>query len=522
MKKILLFTKIITVLITILLLSNSTLFGQNPLSGLPSTPGSTIDSINNLGEGEWLYLGYPAADPNYGRAFGRSWGGKGMVLIPDRRGAFLTGEGRHEYVKPDGYGADDYWFYDINAHRWICLYPGTDTKNFNNKVKNGEITLDTTTNEVVDNNGDLLPGHLLIHAWGYIIYDTDRKKIAFDNPSLSATIQYGHGYGRYYLPGEAAIDSGLKVLESRGLNTSPNKPMSPWFYNTVTGKFEHYRIAANRPVVGGFPLSLYIPSKKKYFLAATNDVAYFDPSTDKWSSDNPKGTKPSGYDFGGCYDSKRDRVYMGKTADSFFMYDIQTSTFTKIPNPKGYSTNFQNDHGSISYDVTNDVVLIFDFDNEIIYPFNPSDTVWESPITMDTQFSSTHRATNCSFYDQTLGVHFIFTGGDSQDNSVIWVYRYKKNIVTSIKNDVYESPSTLTIYPNPFNTTISVYVDPPVTSFNPTLHIYDMQGKIVADLTNSLKDKEIHYNAEGLSEGLYIIKLNTGDKVYSEKISLVR
>ena len=51
-----------------------------------------------------------------------------MPLAPELRGAFLFGEGVHGYTKPDGHYMDDLWFYDINSHRWICCYPGADTK----------------------------------------------------------------------------------------------------------------------------------------------------------------------------------------------------------------------------------------------------------------------------------------------------------------------------------------------------------------------------------------------------------
>ena len=51
-----------------------------------------------------------------------------MPLAPELRGAFLFGEGVHGYAKPDGRYMDDLWFYDVNAHRWVCCYPGADTK----------------------------------------------------------------------------------------------------------------------------------------------------------------------------------------------------------------------------------------------------------------------------------------------------------------------------------------------------------------------------------------------------------
>ena len=99
---------------------------EGPLAELPSKLGEHLAKIKALKQGEWLELGPPKADPKWGRARGRSWTAK-MPLAPKLRGAFLFGQGVHGYVKPNGHYMDDLWFYDINAHRWICCYPGANT-----------------------------------------------------------------------------------------------------------------------------------------------------------------------------------------------------------------------------------------------------------------------------------------------------------------------------------------------------------------------------------------------------------
>lgn len=97
----------------------------NPFKKLPSKPGPTVEKIRKLKDKGWLNLGKPKPDPVWGVARGRSWGGHAMVACPEYRGAVFTGEGRHAYVKPEnGYGMDDWWFYDINQNAWVCLFPG--------------------------------------------------------------------------------------------------------------------------------------------------------------------------------------------------------------------------------------------------------------------------------------------------------------------------------------------------------------------------------------------------------------
>src|SRR3954467_13906543 len=115
---------------------------RGPLADFPSKPGPHVEKIKALGDNEWLKLGAPAADPKWGKARGSAWGAKALILAPDRRGAFLYGEGVHAYVKPDGHVMDDLWFYDINRHAWLCLHPGTDTKTFTQRVKDGQLLID--------------------------------------------------------------------------------------------------------------------------------------------------------------------------------------------------------------------------------------------------------------------------------------------------------------------------------------------------------------------------------------------
>ncbi len=112
-----------------------------PLAELPGKPGAHVEKIKALGDDEWLKLGVPTADPKWGKARGSSWGAKALILAPDKRGAFLFGEGVHAYVKPDGHIMDDLWFYDINAHAWTCLHPGTNTKTFTQRVKDKQLIL---------------------------------------------------------------------------------------------------------------------------------------------------------------------------------------------------------------------------------------------------------------------------------------------------------------------------------------------------------------------------------------------
>ena len=322
---------------------------KGPLAALPSAPGAHLEKIKALGDNEWLDLGSPAPDPKWGRARGRAWGGKAFALAPDIRGAYFTGEGVHAYVKPDGHGMNDYWVYDINAHRWICIYPGTNTKTLAQQVRNGDLK----ANEhglVVDKEGRLMPGHL-IHAWGFLAYDTDRRKFA---------VAAGCAYNKYFFPGTGYnsrdakdVVEGLELLQEQ-MKDKAAQTLSPWFYDTARGEFERYPASAKPRALEGFshPQFLYVPSRKQLLLFSEKKAAYFDPDRKAWTPAEVKGAGPSGGDIGACYDSKRDRIYSGaigpmamKKGDqnAILVYDIKTETWSrpdaKGECPQGWSTN---------------------------------------------------------------------------------------------------------------------------------------------------------------------------------------
>ena len=223
---------------------------KGPLADLPSKPGAHVEKIKALGDNEWLNLGAPAADPKWGKARGSSWGAKALILAPDKRGAFLFGEGVHGYVKPDGHGMDDLWFYDLNAHAWTCLHPGTDTKTFTQRVKDKELVIDND-GQLIDTDKQPVPVHTLVHAWGYLAYDSDRKKFAF----LSWNGTAGGPVPRYFLGGEKQMDEGLKLLDGQ-LKDKKKRVFSPWFYDVASGKFERSPATNSTAIsAGGFPSS---------------------------------------------------------------------------------------------------------------------------------------------------------------------------------------------------------------------------------------------------------------------------
>ncbi len=382
----------------------------SPLAGLPSTPGAHVEKIKALGDNAWLELGSPAPDPKWGRARGRSWNTL-MPFAPGLEGAFLFGEGVHGYAKPDGHYMDDLWFYDVRGHRWICCYPGADTK-----------TLDLTLNA---DGLEPVPVATQVHGYQMNTYDPDLKRfMSMPNP---------HGYEKKAIP-----------QREKWLKPVPTDA-SPWTFESVTGKWSRTKTGTTAPASGFGDTFHYLPSlKKAFFSHRSQDAWLYDPAANKWEKVDAKGTPPPfGIDAVSCFDSKRERIYIGggsypvapEGTRAFWAYDLKTNAWID-PAPKGApcrgSNSFPTKNALMVYDAAHDVVLLVfhshhdDKPEKLgIFVYDPQANAWaDEPLTIPGKLGGDRNPKN-GFYDPGLNAIFLHSAGDSRDDGVIWVYRYK-------------------------------------------------------------------------------------------------
>jgi hypothetical protein len=390
---------------------------EGPLRGLPSPPGRHIEKIKNLAGNSWLELGAPAADPRWGRARGRAWTAR-MPLAPELRGAFLFGEGVHGYTKPDGHYMDDLWFYDINGHRWICCYPGADTRtlHLHINVDGFEATED----------GEPLPVASMAHGYEMTTYDTDRKRfMSMPNP---------HGYEKRALP------------QRQTWFREPPPDASPWLFDSATARWNRLRTGTPAPPSSFGDTFLYLPTRgQAFFTHRSADVWLYDVRGNRWRHVPARGPKPPfGIDATACYDSRRQRIYLGggsypvapAGSNALWIYDLKTETWID-PKPQGTPgqglTSYPTKNALLLYDSASDVVLLvvhsfFDSDPAWtgIYLYDPSANAWGSETMAIPEKLSRNNKPKNGFYDPALNAVFIHTAGDSQDDSDVWVYRYKR------------------------------------------------------------------------------------------------
>lgn len=378
-----------------------------PLKGLPSTAGEHAAKIQALADNSWLSLGTPAADPKWGTAPGRSWCCT-MPFVSELRGAFLYGEGQHGFTKPDGRYMDDCWFYDLNGHRWTCVYPGTDVK---------EPGLKPDANGFpVDKDGQLTPVSLCVHAYDLLSYDGDQRRLL---------IMGVHEY--HFAP------KSLKALLPAGGKVPPS---SPWQYDWKTGKWEVFKVDGPAPEKAEGTL-LYVPSLKKVFYRSGNSqlVWFYDPATKTWTKVEPKGPQPPfRIDPTACYDSKRDRIYIGggsypsveEGKNALWIYDLKTNTWID-PQPKNTPlSHYATTYATMRYDPVADVVIVAAHAEKKrgIYVYDPAVNTWkEEGLAFPENFPK--QSVN-GFYDPEWNVHVFHCAGDSRPGGTIWVYRYQR------------------------------------------------------------------------------------------------
>jgi 1,4-alpha-glucan branching enzyme len=79
-------------------------------------------------------------------------------------------------------------------------------------------------------------------------------------------------------------------------------------------------------------------------------------------------------------------------------------------------------------------------------------------------------------------------------------------------------------YPNPFNPTTTIQFDLPRTEMV-RLEVFDVLGRQVATLVNGVRNAgshQVQFNAQGLSSGLYLIRMQSGSFVQIQKAMLIK
>ena len=345
---------------------------SGPLAGLPSNPGSHVAAIRAMAPGDWLDLGEPAPDPNHGRATGRSYTPR-MAWSPELGGAFLTGEGQHGFVHPGtGRYIDDVWFYDLLAHRWRCVRPGS-------PVATIQRTLDADAFERTP-AGALDPIAQLGHGYELVTWDQARQTFVM----LPAPNTYW----------TSSMPQRLQWLGDPSLPAS--QAHLPWVFDAVHGGWEREPLSGPRPQLALASRSMvlqYLPSRERVWFwdgHPTNrrQVWLFDTRTHAWSSLATVNDAPILQGHGvTCHDPARDAVWLygvdSVGATKLWRFDVASAKWSEVATaptaPIVYTTAF----AGLTYDVARDAVVlkIHRGGNFALHRFDAASRTWSAPVT---------------------------------------------------------------------------------------------------------------------------------------------
>ncbi len=119
--------------------------------------------------------------------------------------------------------------------------------------------------------------------------------------------------------------------------------------------------------------------------------------------------------------------------------------------------------------------------------------------------------------------------GDASDNFTWYLdqFEFDDGLATNIDEGTSDVPSRMTLaqnYPNPFNPTTNISFALPQANHT-VLEVYNMLGQRVATLVNetlSAGQHNVSFDAQNLSSGIYIYRLQSGNEVISRKLTLVK
>jgi hypothetical protein len=422
-------------LIVLLAEPGSALDKKSPLAALPSPPGPHVAQIKALKAGDWLMLGPPAPDPQWGPAPGRAYTNK-MAYAPDLVGGFLFGEGvhgKHGEGKRAGHYNDDVFLYDLMAHRYICLYPGTRSADF-------EIRLDRH-GFVADVDGQNPPIAIAVHGYECSCYVPETHEFI--------TLLTGSPYSRKI---QERLQSLVKDVSLHGRKEGGRHP---FFYDTATGRWFRRKVAGKGPVTGFAHALVYIPTHKKTYLYQRGGGFWvYDNQKPSWNYLAAQGNSPttvSGKPSNEgtlCYDSKRDRLYIFNRDQLSipWTYDCKTNMLMDLEaknQPYPASNSYEqgklmlgSTSSNVHYDSVADVVVMrvrikkgtgdprnINGTSLGLAIFDAVKNEWHRefvPLPADLDLGGAWN----SFYAPELNVHVFHISGDSRSNGRVLLYRH--------------------------------------------------------------------------------------------------
>jgi hypothetical protein len=379
----------------------------------------------------------------------------------------------------------------------------------------------------------------VIGAWGGAALDTKRSQL----------ILWGGGHADYYGNELYAFD--IPTL-------SWSRITDPFINPVLDQEVNADGTPNSRHTYSGLA---YISHADRFFgiggslagigFAGCNRTWTFDFTTNKWSDRNPVSGPATGFGFNCSYDSTTKKVWLGTitglwsydynqniwmnhNSDNFYYHtstmDTKRGTYVVVGNGEVFSYDIANGNyvknvwsttggdrfianGQIGFDYDPVSDRYVGFSSDSVYALDPVTKTWTAygpagaPGVPNGIFGRWR-------YVPSVNA-FILVTSASDD---VHFYKFSAGNPLSVSNTDKAINSNITTYPNPFNGIVNIQIPFSFDHKEARLQVVDIQGRVVADLTNSLAANAVEFNANGLSEGMYFVQLKTNEKIFASKI----
>lgn len=127
-------------------------------------------------------------------------------------------------------------------------------------------------------------------------------------------------------------------------------PKHPLFYEVREGRWDRTFVAGEGPGPRRFEGVLeYLPSARQAFFLEHGRVWFYDFAKNRWLAAGAERVSIE-YDSWGCYDSRRDRVYVARR-EAFWAYDVKADRWSAVRGQGQPADLGSCVHGAITYDV---------------------------------------------------------------------------------------------------------------------------------------------------------------------------
>jgi hypothetical protein len=242
------------------------------------------------------------------------------------------------------------------------------------------------------------------------------------------------------------------------------------------------------------------------------------------------------FDQGNCYNLSGDNVmpqYLTWSADSAGVFkNYIANTYSQY---NGYRIGPESDTPldpaicTIILPVAPEPLQFFDFYMAFPYPDNGTDEIFMNPFYMSPEFENFSMSgtsnRNPEFFTGELvpGYDWCFYDylvWEEYRNGHWQIFSSKTEMCVGGINDEEDNQLSLNAFPNPFKNDIVIKFDLPYKDLV-KIDIYDLFGRKVDEVFSGMMDKgshEITWNAEDLSKGIYLIRVQASESESSIRV----